>query len=505
MTSHWDPNSASRQVGPPPAPPPSAWDPETGTYRLVDPGTGSFYAAASPAVPVPPPVETYSDPRTYAPSPATNGWPQHVPNGNTPAAQPQPPPAWLPQGVGGPMPQPGTQQVPQGPVPAQPATWPTQGPAPAQPGAWPSQVAPPQPGAWSPHPAPPPQPGTWVPQPDNQPVDARPPWDHSTFAPSAAVETDAQHETAEQWVPVDPRSYSDPGAQSPVYTSGPQPLPISTPVLVHANGTSVRPGATPPAPDADLLYGFGQPQPLPITANGADAVPPGSQNGAPPGVEHDPAKGELKIKERRSWRTWQLLSAVLVAAVLGMWINGSTGGSATDASGGPSAGGTLPPPSGTTATTGAGSGTNAGSGSATSTTAAGSTSTTAAGSSTGTTVAGGSSGSTATSAPATVGPATVLVPEVQQTGNWTSSAFTIAGGTWNIGWAFQCVPAPTATPSFQIFVVKNGGAPGSTPAVTSSVASGNAITPLTSTGAQQVIVQTTAACRWAVKVTGSSS
>ena len=39
-----------------------------------------------------------------------------------------------------------------------------------------------------------------------------------------------------------------------------------------------------------------------------------------------PQAGELKIKERRSWKTWQLLSAALVAAILGMWINGDTGG-----------------------------------------------------------------------------------------------------------------------------------------------------------------------------------
>jgi hypothetical protein len=104
-----------------------------------------------------------------------------------------------------------------------------------------------------------------------------------------------------------------------------------------------------------------------------------------------------------------------------------------------------------------------------------------------------------------VGPSTVLVPEVQQAGNWTSPAFTIAGGTWNIGWAFQCTPAPSAAPSFQIFAVNNGAAAGSTPAVTSSAASGNSVTPLTSTGSQQIVVQTSSTCRWAVKVTGSST
>ncbi len=202
-----------------------------------------------------------------------------------------------------------------------------------------------------------------------------------------------------------------------------------------------------------------------------------------------PEKGDLKIKERRSWKTWQLVLVALVASVLGMWFNGSTG--SASGSGGASGGSgyKLPPPTGATPTTAAGS--------------AGSPPTTAAASSATTTTAAGAS--TPTSAPAAVGPATVLVPETQQSGNWTSPAFTIAGGTWNIGWAFQCVPAPTGGPSFQIFVVNAGGTPGSSPAVTSSAPSGNAITPQTSPGSQQVVVQTTAACRWAVKVTGSSS
>ena len=96
-------------------------------------------------------------------------------------------------------------------------------------------------------------------------------------------------------------------------------------------------------------------------------------------------------------------------------------------------------------------------------------------------------------------------PRPPRAGNWTSPAFTIAGGTWNIGWAFQCAPAPSGGPSFQIFVVNSGAAAGTTPAVTSTAASGQAVSPETTAGSQQIIVQTTAACRWAVKVTGSSS
>jgi hypothetical protein len=214
---------------------------------------------------------------------------------------------------------------------------------------------------------------------------------------------------------------------------------------------------------------------------------------------YQPEEGELKIKERRSWKTWQLLIAVVVALVIGMWFNGNAG----SASGNPAASGSAGyklPPNGATATTAPPTAAKSGA-ATTATTAAGATTTTAA-SATSTTVAGGT---TATTSAAAVGPATVLVPETTQSGNWTSPAFTIAGGTWNIGWAFQCAPAPTGGPSFQIFVVNSGAAAGSTPAVTSTAASGQSVSPETTAGSQQVIVQTTAACRWAVKVTGSGS
>jgi hypothetical protein len=54
-------------------------------------------------------------------------------------------------------------------------------------------------------------------------------------------------------------------------------------------------------------------------------------------------------------------------------------------------------------------------------------------------------------------------------------------------------------------VVTSGGSPGTTPAVTSSAASGSSVTPQTTPGSQQIVIQTAASCRWAVKVTGSSS
>ena len=121
-----------------------------------------------------------------------------------------------------------------------------------------------------------------------------------------------------------------------------------------------------------------------------------------------------------------------------------------------------------------------------------------------TTVAGGATTTTST-VPVVVGPATVLVPATQLTGNWTSPTFNIAGGTWNIGWAFACDPVPAQTPTFAVFVVNAGASPGTTPAVTSTAPSGQSVTPQTTTGSQQIVVQSPAGCRWVVKVTGSSS
>ena len=329
----------------------------------------------------------------------------------------------------------------------------------------------------------PPDPASAYPEPIPPTAYGTPPSPHPAGPGSATLR--------EGWV-ADP-AYGNPPAPPPAYSSVP-PQAFAPPAnhwQGHAGGTAVAPapgllltpvvteGWSPPAPgvpsppDRGLHHGVVPP-----------VVPPAGPADADPEVV--PEKGDLKFKERRSWKTWQLVVAVILAAVAGMWFNGNTGSSSGSATSSGSSGYKVPPPSGSTATTTAG-------GSATATTApASATATTAA-------------GSTSTSAPAAVGPATVLVPQTTMSGNWTSPSFNIAGGNWNIGWAFQCVPAPTGGPSFQIFVVNTGAPPGSAPAVTSTAATGNAITPQTSTGSQQVVVQTTATCRWAVKVTGSSS
>lgn len=367
---------------------------------------------------------------------------------------------------------------------------------------------------------------------------------------------------ADQFVYVDPSAYSNPYTEQPVYTSGAQVMPTELPVEPappSAPGLQYPPdpaASYPPPPGPASTNGTGQPYTAPVPVYGAaapTAVPPGygpspvagypdvpptgygavptpgyepavpAGYGAapapgfdtPPGQPADPLlassyqpeEGELKIKGRRSWKTWQVLIAVVLALGIGMWLNGNAGtASGNPAASGSGGGGYKLPPDGASATTAPAS---AAAGGSTATTAAGSTATTTAGA-TSTTVAGATSstvagGTTATTGAAAVGPATVLVPQTTQTGNWTSPAFTIAGGTWNIGWAFQCAPAPSGGPSFQIFVVNAGSAAGSTPAVTSTAASGQSVSPETTAGSQQVIVQTTAACRWAVKVTGSSS
>jgi len=226
------------------------------------------------------------------------------------------------------------------------------------------------------------------------------------------------------------------------------------------------PPGLPPTPAPPYLSPPGQQTPS------GDGYP-GDRSADDPFDDTRPEPGSLHLRGGRAWKTWQLVLAVLVAAVVGMWFNGNT---ASDTSASASSNGSgaykLPAPSGSSGSP--------------------------------TTTAGGSGSSPATS-PATLAPATVLVPATQLTGDWTSPVFNIAGGTWNIGWAFACSPVPAATPTFAVFVVNAGANPGPGPAVTSSAATGQSVTPQTTTGSQQIDVRAPAGCRWAVKVTGSSS
>jgi hypothetical protein len=212
-----------------------------------------------------------------------------------------------------------------------------------------------------------------------------------------------------------------------------------------------------------------------------------------------PKPGELRIKQRRTWKTWQLLTAVLVAVIAGMWINGDTGGGTSSANGTGSSGGHLPPPSaassasgGTTTTTAAG-----GSSVTTTTTAGGSTTTTAAG---GAATTSTTSPTGSTPAP---GPARQLLLSPQQQGNWTSTQFTTTAAPWNIGWAFRCAPAPASGPSFQVFVTPAGSPPSGSAAISETGPSGQSVTAQSSLGLQTLVVQAPASCTWIVKVTGT--
>lgn len=98
----------------------------------------------------------------------------------------------------------------------------------------------------------------------------------------------------------------------------------------------------------------------------------------------------------------------------------------------------------------------------------------------------------------------VLVGPYQSKGDWTSPSFDIAGGQWNIGWAFECSPAPAGAPSFEVFVVPAGSSvsAAAVPAVNESGSSGQSVTSQSTSGSQEIVVEAGSSCVWAVKVTG---
>jgi hypothetical protein len=231
---------------------------------------------------------------------------------------------------------------------------------------------------------------------------------------------------------------------------------------------------------------------LPPPSSSSAGTAPG---GAGPGGEDPmPAPGDLRIKGRRSWATWQLLVAIVIALLVGFALNGTTEGSASESSAAPAY--KLPTSAGSTSTS-----TTAPSGSTATKASSGSTTTTAADSSTTTTAAAG--GSTSTSSTAAAGPARVLLGPTKMDGNWTSPAFTTTAASWNIGWAFSCSPAPVSGPSFQVSVVPSGSSASGSSAISETGASGQSITPQSTLGAQTLVVQAPTGCMWVVKVTGS--
>ncbi len=210
----------------------------------------------------------------------------------------------------------------------------------------------------------------------------------------------------------------------------------------------------------------------------------------PPEDVTAPARGDLGIKERRAWRTWHLVLAIIVSALLGMALDYYTDSGSHSSTSSGSTGGAYkpPPPAGST-------------GSSTTTTAAANSSTTS------TTTAGGGTGtaqsSTTTSTTTAPAVARILLGPTQSHGNWTSPAFTTTAANWNIGWAFQCTPAPTGGASFQVTVAQAGSTSPGTTAINQTGASGQSVTAESTVGKQVLVVQAPSTCVWAVKVTGS--
>src|ERR1700733_11493769 len=90
----------------------------------------------------------------------------------------------------------------------------------------------------------------------------------------------------------------------------------------------------------------------PPTESDRGSWPVNSEGTLPPdSTEYMPAPGELHIKDKRAWRTWQVVVAVVVAILVGMGLNYHTVGSSQASTAKAYA---LPPPArsgSTTATT----------------------------------------------------------------------------------------------------------------------------------------------------------
>ena len=191
--------------------------------------------------------------------------------------------------------------------------------------------------------------------------------------------------------------------------------------------------------------------------------------------------GELGIRERRTWKSWQLACACLVALLVGMAI-GHGGASSAGAT---SAVYTPPPPSGSTSGAGGGS---------------------TASSTSGSSLPGGGSPSTTTlpAATTTLPLSTVLLPQVTARGPAVTPSFRAGSAPWHIGWAYDCRSAPGSTGTFQVFPLGAGQSPSPAGAVVNaSGATGQGVTAVNSTGTEELTIRTPAQCIWAVKVTGT--
>ena len=259
-----------------------------------------------------------------------------------------------------------------------------------------------------------------------------------------------------------PRSpLSWPSAEPPPPASpSPESLGWPTASIPDAPAAPPVPAATPAATDAWRSWEPPAPdEPPPPPAAPSPPPPP-----SPPAATGQPRRpggysGGLDIRDRRQWRTWQLVTAVLLTLLVGMAI-GHTG--ADTGSAGHKATFVLPP----SATTSAGSGAET------------------------STSSGGATGS--------VPSGNVILPRMQSTGPGSTGSFSVNTPGWTINWIFDCSATPTGSAPFQIFIVPGGG---SIPVVDEAARTASGSTTQTSTGAESLRIGTDQGCAWAVTVT----
>lgn len=215
-----------------------------------------------------------------------------------------------------------------------------------------------------------------------------------------------------------------------------------------------------------------------VPALSSDVFDPG--RGVAPGPGWD-QPGELGIRERRSWATWQLAVFGVVTALAGMAIGYSGKKPATSANSG----------AGVISLDGPSSRAPSVAPQVTTPAAPEVTST--------------STPPTTAAAPAASGPATVLSPNTTGAGPRDLPAFD-AGASWSIGWHFRCTAAPNGTSAFTIDVVPEPAAAvaGGAHAVEQSGHEAQGVAPQATAGRFHLKVTTDPACRWAVKVTGAA-
>ncbi len=256
------------------------------------------------------------------------------------------------------------------------------------------------------------------------------------------------------------------------------------------------------------------------------------------GRAHEPAPGELRIRERRSWRTWQLIVGLAIALVVGMVIGNSGGRNAAPVTNAY----TLPAPAGSPDSPSASSPSAAASVSATTKASAAGTptstvatsaavpTTTAPGPSTTLPAAseppgtgGGPTAGVSTSIVAggqdyTVGPAAptitaasaaapaggVLVPKAQASGSWSTASFTVSSGSWQVGWAYSC-SGVRAGEAFQIYVLSAGGKATPEPIVQQWTLADQGVTSADVHGTLTLQIEANETCVSAVKVVAATS